>query len=193
MRDVWRNGRIVGTTESYPDNDEPFGFGVVTSKYKGVGQSLLEVSDLKKVDLSSTSLVLGKDKRVYEERHGLIECLAPARTVGDDPSVYVSDVNWASFPPAGELAWLFHNFFSQYEDREVVMLMGRRRDGNGHSYHVPEQVGTCGGVKWDADNEEMGEFQDRADWIGTIHSHPGSCCGASQTDIDDWANPEKSG
>lgn len=200
MGNVWRNGKIVGATEpssgyrseSFPD-DEPFGFGVSTSGCKGVGQNLLLARELDRVHPSNTSLVMGEDKRVYEWRHGLIECLAPAKVVGNEPKVYVDDVDWSKFTPTGELAWLFHHFFSHFKDREVVMLVGRRRDGQGHLYHVPEQVGTCGGVKWNADDEEMDWFQDQAYWIGTIHSHPSNCARPSQTDIDDWADPEKSG
>lgn len=159
---------------------------------KGKGQDLLGLSSLPLEDLSATTLVVGTDKRVYEKRLGLIECLAPARLDKEDPNVYVDKVDWANFPPMTELASLFDRFFSKY-DREVLMLIGRKRDLSGWLYHVPKQEGSPGYVKWKWTDEEAGEFQKQARWIGTIHIHPGECCDPSQTDIDDWAEPEKSG
>jgi proteasome lid subunit RPN8/RPN11 len=191
MGAVWRNGKIVGTTKLWHNDDEPFGYGIGTPKCAGIGQALIGVKDF--ADADERILQIGPDKRVYGRRHGLIECWAHVKPTTEEPNVYVDRIDWTGCPPEGELAWLFRHFFSQYKDREVVMLVGYRRDGQGHLYHVPEQVGTCGDVKWDADDEEMGRFQDQARWIGTIHSHPGNCAGPSQTDIDDWANPEKSG
>ncbi|KKM27664.1 hypothetical protein LCGC14_1572510, partial [marine sediment metagenome] len=87
---------------------------------------------------------------------------------------------------------LFDVFFGKY-DREVLMLVGRKRDHSGWLYHIPKQIGSPGFVRWSADDEEMGIFSDKAQWIGTIHIHPGADCTPSQTDIDDWAEPEKSG
>jgi proteasome lid subunit RPN8/RPN11 len=130
---------------------------------------------------------------VYEARQGLIKCLAPAKPSGKEPSVYVEEVDWGRFPPLDELAWLFYNFFNRYTDREVVMLVGEKLDGTGSMYYVPKQVGTSGSVKWTAGDKEMDQFQEQAQWVGTIHSHPGNFCTPSQTDIDDWAAPEKSG
>jgi proteasome lid subunit RPN8/RPN11 len=144
-------------------------------------------------DLMGQDLVVRADRRIYETRGGIIKCLAPAKPPSDEPDVYVEGVDWQGFPPRNHLAWLFYSFFCKYTDREVVMLVGKRLDGMGWLYYVPEQVGTCGSVRWTADDEEMGQFQEQARWIGTVHSHPGNCCKPSQTDIDDWADPEKSG
>jgi hypothetical protein len=190
---VWKNGEIVGVTrdDHLDDDDGLFGFGVGVPKSKGIGQALLGADDLAGVD--DRTLQIGRDKRVYGMRHGLIECWAHVEPTSDKPNVYVDRIDWTGFPPEGELAWLFHNFFSKCLDREVVMLTGHKRDGSGHLYCVPEQIGTGGGVEWDTKGKEMDWFQERAHWIGTLHSHPGNCCSPSQTDIDDWANPEKSG
>lgn len=195
MRVAWRGGKRIDIDQddygSYFDGDE-VGFHSCTPKMRGESQELMRVEELDKIDLSETTLVLGTDKRVYEERLGLIECLAPAMVDKVDPSVYVKRIAWDDFPPLGELAWLFDNFFYHY-DREVLMLMGRRRDRTGWLYHVPEQTGSCGFVKWEAEDREMELFQEKARWIGTIHIHPGVGCKPSQTDVDDWAEPEKSG
>jgi hypothetical protein len=158
----------------------------------GKSQDLLGLDDLNTVNLSTTRLVMGDDRRVYEHRFGLIECLAPAKLDEDESNVYVDKIDWPNFPPMSELAWLFDVFFSKY-NREVLMLVGRNRDLTGWTYHVPPQTGTPGGVTWKDTTEEMGKFQEKARWIGTIHIHPGEPCSPSQTDIDDWAEPEKSG
>ena len=155
-------------------------------------QDMLTLDDLVKIDLGTTSLVVGEDKRVYDRRFGLIECLAPAKIGKDSPKVYVDKIDWDSFPPMEELAWLYDNFFSKY-DREVVMLVGIHRTSPTWLYYVPLQEGTSSQVTWKASDEEMGEFGKLARWIGTIHVHPGNNCSPSSTDIEDWAEPEKSG
>lgn len=158
----------------------------------GTLQKFMPVSHLERVDLNTTDLVVGKDHRLYSPRFGLIECMAVKSPSSDAPNVYVDKIDWKSYPPLEELNYLFNTFFKNY-DREVLMLVGRMRDHSGWLYYVPKQVGTSALVTWDSDDEEMGEFSDKAQWIGTIHIHPGSDCTPSQTDIDDWAEPEKSG
>lgn len=170
----------------------PFDSLLTGSKVRGKNQEFLFSSELATVDPVTTTLVMGTDKRVYEKRHGLIDCLAPAKPDDSEPKVYVDKVDWSSFPHLEELAWLFDDFFSRY-DREVLMLIGKKRIGGGWLYYVPEQVGTGSSIEWEADDEEMDWFQDQATWVGTIHIHPGDMCSPSQTDIDDWAEPEKSG
>lgn len=201
---MWEGGVLL---IDFQDNEDwALGLGIPTvegfqsgrGRFKGEGQALLATGDLEEnLDFEnkafpSSGKVVGVDNRVYEPRLGLIECLAPAKVGEDSPKVYVDGVDWDSFPPYGELAYLFDNFFSHY-DREVLMLVGKKRDGSGWLYHVPEQEGSCGSVEWKADDNEMGEFSDWAQWVGTIHIHPGIGCEPSQTDIDDWAEPEKSG
>lgn len=203
MGRIWRDGKLVGVIGGdadcrsgcvFPtDDDEPFGFRVGAAECKGISQNFLGIEKLVRADPSDKTLVLGADKRVYEERYGLIRCLAPTKPPSGEPNVYVEDIDWGRFPPEDQLAWLFFHFFYRYTDREVVILVGQRRDGSGWLYYVPEQVGTYDSVKWTTDDEEMDWFQERAQWIGTIHSHPGNCCKPSQTDVDDWAEPEKSG
>lgn len=163
-------------------------------KYKGLGQEMKRIGELDVIDFESNDPlpIVGLDNRVYEMRHGLIECLAPVKLDKGDPDVYVKKIDWSRFPPETELSHLFETFFSQY-DREVLMLVGWCRDGSGCRYHVPWQEGTAGRVTWKADLSEMGEFQSECFWVGTIHSHPGNSSRPSQTDIDDWALPEKSG
>jgi proteasome lid subunit RPN8/RPN11 len=159
----------------------------------GKGQPYMELADLEVVDPTKSNWVMGQDGRVYGPKLGLIECLAPLPEPEEDGLVYVHKVDWDSFPPFEELAFLFDAFFAAYEDREVVMLVGRKRDGTGWRYHVPEQKGSSGSVSWVADDDEMGEFLGDAKWVGTIHIHPGLNAWPSGTDIDDWAEPEKSG
>ncbi len=158
----------------------------------GTLQEFMPVSDLERVDLNKTDLVVGKDNRLYSPRFGLLEGLAVKEPITDEAHVYIDRIDWESYPPLGELAYLFDIFFKKY-DREVLMLVGRKRDHSGWVYHVPQQIGSTGLVRWTADDEEMGKFSDEAQWIGTIHIHPGSNCSPSQMDIDDWAEPEKSG
>ena len=153
---------------------------------------MLKLDDLVKVDLETTSLIVGEDKRVYDRRFGLIECLAPAKVGKESPKVYVDKIDWDSFPPMEELAWLYDNFFSKYS-REVIMLVGVHRTSSTWLYYVPLQEGTSAQVTWEASDEEMGRFGELARWVGTIHIHPGTGCGPSSTDVDDWAEPEKSG
>jgi len=163
-------------------------------QYKGRGQEPKMAGDLDTVDLHSNDPwpIVGLDNRVYEERHGLIECLAAAKLPKEEPDVYIKKIDWAKFPSEEELAYLYKSFFSQY-DREVLMLIGWCRDGAGFRFHVPLQEGSTSLVKWTADDAEMGEFQEECSWVGTIHVHPGNSSSPSQTDIDDWAIPEKSG
>jgi len=73
------------------------------------------------------------------------------------------------------------------------MIVGKKRDGSGWLYHIPRQEGSLGLVTWTAPDGEMDWFSRLARWVGTIHIHPGSGCTPSTTDIDDWAEPEKSG
>jgi proteasome lid subunit RPN8/RPN11 len=206
MGRIWRDGKLIGVigggsscrsgcvfpTEGW-DDDEPFGFGSTSQDCKGTKQALLTVDDFVGADLMAHNLVVRYDRRVYETRDGLIKCLAPAKLCAGEPDIYVEAIDWLRFPPQDHLAWLFYNFFHKYTDREVVMLVGERLNREGWLYYVPEQVGTSGFVRWTADDEEMNWFQERARWIGTIHIHPGNDCKPSQTDIDDWAEPEKSG
>ncbi len=162
--------------------------------FKGKSQEPLTADDLDLIDFESDDPLplVGLDNRVYEMRHGLIECLAAVKLDKVEPDVYVKAIDWSRFPPDSELAYLYKTFFSQY-DREVLMLVGWRRDGTGCRYHVPWQEGTTGLVEWKADTLEMGQFQEECHWVGTIHVHPGNDSRPSQTDIDDWAIPEKSG
>lgn len=193
MGSVWRDGKLVGFVGKGRNcrSGCVFPTGMIgESTCTGTKQEFKSGNDFDHYE--DHNLFVGPDNRAYEERSGLLECLVAAKPVGE-PSVYVDSVQWRSFPPIGELARLFKYFFSEYTDREVVMLVGKYRDTSGWLYYVPEQVGTAGSVKWTADDEEMDEFQKKAKWIGTIHSHPGDCCQPSQTDIDDWAEPEKSG
>lgn len=160
--------------------------------FRGQLQQALERSELDEIDLDGLGLVIGVDKRLYEPRQGLIDCLAPVVAKGDPGRVYVNEIDWNSFPPRGELAYLFDEFFSKY-NREVLMIVGQRRDGQGWLYHIPRQEGSMALVTWSATNGEMDWFSRQARWIGTIHIHPGSSCTPSTTDIDDWAEPEKTG
>jgi proteasome lid subunit RPN8/RPN11 len=150
------------------------------------------MDDFEELDVAGDKVWVGANNRVYEERFGLIDCLAPVKLPPEDSTVYVEGVRWGDFPPHGELAWLYDNFFRLY-DREVLMLVGKKRDGTGWLYHVPEQTGTAGEVTWEAEDGEMGIFSKQASWVGTIHIHPGTGCQPSQTDVDDWAKPDKSG
>lgn len=191
----WRGGRQVDLVDDR--EDWSFGNGWKTEAFRGHGrevkgesQEFLGVDELDRLD--SAGVIVGADKRVYEKKHGLIECLVPVKLDPDEAKVYVESVEWEYIPPPGELAWLLENFFGCY-DREVLMLVGKKRDKSGWLYHVPEQVGTGGSIDWEADDEEMGQFADQAEWVGTIHVHPGDGCSPSQTDVDDWAEPEKSG
>lgn len=160
---------------------------------KGTLQEFMPTSDLEKVDLHTTDLVVGEDNHLYAPRFGLIEGLAVKEPTTDEAHVYVDRIDWESYPPIEELAYLFDIFFKEF-DREVLMLVGKKRDySDCWLYHVPQQIGSPGHVEWTADDEEMGMFTDVAKWIGTIHIHPGADCTPSQTDIDDWAEPEKSG
>jgi len=155
----------------------------------GYVQPLLKTADF---ELDKEALV-GPDSRVYTTRQGLIECLAPVTLPPDSlGKVYVETIDWAKFPPLVQLAYLFREFFSKY-DREVLMIVGYKRDGSGWRYHVPRQVGSFCLVEWSADDEEMDDFSRECQWVGTIHIHPGCSCVPSKTDIDDWAKPEKAG
>lgn len=188
LPDYYRNLGI-GTTKS--------GIGLVKSTvfkplFRGVLQDTLLRPDLDEINLASSDLVLGADKRLYETRRGLIDCLAPVVPKGKPGQVYVNEVDWDSFPPMSQLAYLFDEFFSKY-DREVLMIVGKRRDGNGWLFHVPKQTGSAGLVEWSASDGEMAWFSRIARWIGTIHIHPGAWCTPSTTDINDWAEPEKTG
>ncbi|KKN80406.1 hypothetical protein LCGC14_0329990 [marine sediment metagenome] len=189
--------------QDWLEDHDPFGAGLLDEiedwvptrwglSSLGGMQDMLKLDDLVKIDLKTTSLVVGEDKQVYDRRFGLIECLAPAKVGKDSPKVYVDKIDWNSFPPMEELAWLYDNFFSKY-DREVVMLVGFHRTSPTWLYYVPLQEGTAGQVTWKASDEEMGEFGDLARWIGTIHVHPSNSCSPSSTDVEDWAEPEKSG
>lgn len=181
----------IGLIGYEPSGDMKTLWGLSTG-VTGTLQKFMPVSYLERVDLDTTDLVVGKDHRLYSPRFGLIECLAVKSPSGGVPNVYVDKIDWESYPPLGELAYLFDTFFKEY-DREVLMLVGRMRDHSGWLYYVPKQVGTSALVTWDSEESGLEEFADKAQWIGTIHIHPGSDCTPSQTDIDDWAEPEKSG
>ncbi len=166
------------------------GSTISTPMIRGKKQERRAVADLK--ETTKKDLIIGRDNRVYEPKFGLIKCLAVAPVTKGEPEVYVEEVAWHDFPTKGQMARLYDTFFSKY-DREVLMLIGRLRDESGWLYYVPEQEGSSALVKWTVDDEEMDEFYEKARWVGTIHVHPGNCCQPSQTDIDDWAEPEKSG
>lgn len=166
--------------------------GTFKQTFHGHLQEALSRDKLDEMTLDGSGLVIGVDKRLYEPRQGLIDCMAPAVVKGEPGSVYVSEVDWDSFPPLEELASLFDQFFSKYT-REVLMIVGKKRDGSGWLYHIPKQEGSLGLVTWKSTDGEMDWFSRQARWIGTIHIHPGNDCTPSTTDIDDWAEPEKSG
>lgn len=170
-----------------------FGRGIHgTPSVSGILQIPLQRHDLDECTLEKSGLVLGKNKRLYESRRGLIDCMAEVKATGTAGQVYVDKVDWKSFPPMGELAFLFDKFFSKF-DREVLMIVGWKRDGTGWMYHVPRQEGSSGLVTWSSTESEMAWFSKHSKWIGTLHVHPGTDCTPSQTDVDDWAEPCKSG
>ncbi len=137
-------------------------------------------------------VLIGEDLRVYRRTLGLVESIAPCEPRADtEPNVFLDKINWEDFPPLGELAFLFDTFFSTYE-REVMMLVGRKRDRSGWAYLVNNQEGNVGGVWWD-DEAGIEQLAAKARFVGTLHVHPGNACEASCTDISDWKNPEKSG
>ncbi len=160
--------------------------------FRGQLQEPLVREDLDEIELDSSELVIGADKRLYEPRRGLIDCITPVVVKGTPGHVYVDTIDWDSFPPMGQLAHLFDEFFSKY-DREVLMIVGKLRNGSGWLFHVPKQTGSAGLVEWAATDGEMEWFSGLAKWIGTIHVHPGAWCTPSKTDVDDWAEPEKTG
>jgi proteasome lid subunit RPN8/RPN11 len=168
------------------------GFSPMKERFDGQVQEFMFTEDLDTIDPVQENLVVGADKVVYEAKDGLIKCLSPVKPSEVDPLVYVEEIDWDSFPPIEELAHLYDEFFDKYP-QEVLMVVGRLRDGSGWLYHVPEQEGSGGGVKWDAKDGEMEDFHNKARWVGTIHSHPGFNSSPSGIDVDEWAEPEKSG
>lgn len=162
-------------------------------KHTGFSQSLLKADDFPATD--ETEVLVGKDGRVYETVGGLLTCIVP-RLVKGRGGVFLEKMDWESFPPLGELAHLRDKFFMDYE-REVIMLIGQLYDPvEGESrffYFVPPQEGTGGGVEWSSKEGAIDEFNDKARWIGTIHSHPGKCANPSSIDINEWADPLSTG
>lgn len=190
--DIW-NGTLPSHHRKKGNGATHIGFQSVHKPvFRGQLQVAMEREELDEIVLDGSGLVIGVDKRLYEPRRGLIDCLAPVTATGKSGSVYVNQVNWDSFPPLDQLAFLFDEFFSKY-DREVLMIVGEKRDGSGWLFHVPKQEGSTGLVTWTASDGEMEWFSGLARWVGTIHVHPGNSCIPSSTDIDDWAEPEKSG
>jgi proteasome lid subunit RPN8/RPN11 len=134
---------------------------------------------------------LGPGPWLYREWDGVAKAFVPVETPTEKPMVYVEEVDWSQVPPVEELCYLYHAFFKKY-DREVLIVVGKSRSQDEHFYFVPKQVGTGGGVEWKAD-DDMDEFQRVAQWVGTIHVHPGVSAEASGIDVDEWAEPKKSG
>jgi len=135
---------------------------------------------------------LGPGPGLYREWNGVAKAMVPVQAPPEVLMVYVEDIDWSLVPPKEELCYLYHAFFKKY-DREVLIVVGKSRSQDEHFYFVPKQVGTSGGVEWKAD-EDMDEFQRVATWVGTIHVHPGGMSAeASRVDVDEWAEPQKSG
>lgn len=166
--------------------------------FKGRLCPLLGLNDLEIQDPKACTIA-GQDGYLYGRKDGIIRYWSPIASEGPN-RVYVESVNWNDIPALEQLSYLHEKFFQQYDDREVLMLVGKRHDGSGSDYEgyglyyfIPPQVGTPGGVKWDAKGESIEEFHDHAEWVGTIHSHPGDCAQPSTTDLDEWADPLSSG
>jgi len=135
---------------------------------------------------------IGKDGRSYRRTQGLLQIVCP---ITPDqrmkPELVYCGYDESKLPPWGELKYLFKNFLSKY-DREVMYIIGEKRDKSGYVYVVPDQEGTPGSIDW-KDPIAMDKMVKVARWIGTVHVHPGNSASPSSVDLESWEEREQSG
>ncbi len=133
--------------------------------------------------------MVGIDHQLYEKVGGVIKCWVPIPKV--EAYAHLEELNEEKVPPIGMLADMYERFLSQYK-REVGFVVGKKRDGSGWTFFIPQQEGSSCHMNMD-DDEGMSTFLEDNQYIGSVHIHPGNCCNPSSTDKTDWQSGAKTG
>lgn len=177
-----------------------FGRGTQVALPKMIVKDVKDFVPLHEVELNGIGKVfVGPDRKLYRKTNSLMRVIAPCECDPEEKNntrVFFDDVKWEDFPPLNQLKYLYENFLSRY-NREVMFAIGKRHDGNGWLYAIPKQEGTVGSIKWWKGNMEDREaqegFADQAEFVGTVHIHPGESATPSTVDTDHWAKPAQTG
>lgn len=159
--------------------------------YRKPSRALKDGEVVPEVDLSDQEYV-AEDYRVWEICDGIISYDKPKVLPTPTNDCIITNVDWTRVPTLSVLAKLYQIFFSKVVDREVAMIYGENLTGGGHTFVVPQQEGSMGGVKYD-DPVAIEQLMVKARWLGSLHVHPGSGHTPSGTDVQDWLRPEASG
>lgn len=168
-------------------------------EYGGTADKFTSLRELGNLGNRGDAFV-GTDLRLYRTTQGAMSVITAVAPKEDTPPKWwLKGVDWADFPPMEELNYLRKTFLAKYP-KEVAFIMGRRFEDGQFIYLVPEQEGSTGHVdtegkqkgKWRS-QQAIEKFLDEAQFIGTVHTHPGEGAYPSSTDEAWWTNPSMSG